>query len=194
MSSTYSLSGDSHMIKNMEWGAIAYLKQSKYGLGTTDIVINSDSNYYTGGGSGNSYKNNIGQSTTGNVYGVYDMSGNGFEYVMGNMADSSSIFYISNSEFSGAPDAKYYDAYTYGTSNAEYSRGKLGDSTKEVLSTHGSITGGWYDDYAIFPLEHYSWFMRGGDNGNGINGGIFTFNGYSGAEGGNNSTRAIITP
>ena len=52
MSTTYSLNGDSHMIKNMEWGAVAYLKQSSYGLGTTDIQINDSSEYYTGGGNG----------------------------------------------------------------------------------------------------------------------------------------------
>ena len=33
----YNLDGDSHMIKNMEWGAVAYLKQSQYGLGETVI-------------------------------------------------------------------------------------------------------------------------------------------------------------
>ena len=205
MKTTYGLSGDSHMIKNMEWGAVAYLKQSKYGLGETDIGTNNNSSYITGCGAtaGSSSSstcdaynttNGMLASTTGNIYGVYDMSGGAFEYVMGNMVDSSSIFYISNSEFSDAPDAKYYDAYTYGTSNTDHGRGKLGDATKEALATYGSITGGWYDDYAIFTLEHYSWLMRGGDSGNGINGGIFTFNGYSGAKGGNNSTRAIITP
>ena len=205
MKTTYGLSGDSHMIKNMEWGAVAYLKQSKYGLGETDIGTNNNSSYITGCGATarssssstcDAYNTTNGMlaSTTGNIYGVYDMSGGAFEYVMGNMVDSSSIFYISNSEFSDAPDAKYYDAYTYGTSNTDHGRGKLGDATKEALATYGSITGGWYDDYAIFTLEHYSWLMRGGDSGNGINGGIFTFNGYSGAKGGNNSTRAIITP
>ena len=205
MKTTYGLSGDSHMIKNMEWGAVAYLKQSKYGLGETDIGTNNNSSYITGCGAtaGSSSSstcdaynttNGMLASTTGNIYGVYDMSGGAFEYVMGNMVDSSSIFYISNSEFSDAPDAKYYDAYTYGTSNTDHGRGKLGDATKEALATYGSITGGWYDDYAIFTLEHYSWLMRGGDSGNGINGGIFTFNGYSGAKGGNNSTRTIVTP
>ena len=34
---------DSHMMKNIEWGAVAYLKQSKYGLGLTDISYNNSS-------------------------------------------------------------------------------------------------------------------------------------------------------
>ena len=67
------------MIKNMEWGAVAYLKQSQYGLEDVDIAINNNgTTYYTGGGASNAYKDNITQSTTGNIYGVYDMSGNDY--------------------------------------------------------------------------------------------------------------------
>ena len=36
-----SSSTDSHMMKNSEWGAIAYLAQSKYGLNGTNIYINN---------------------------------------------------------------------------------------------------------------------------------------------------------
>ena len=32
---------DSHLMKNSEWGAIAYLSKSKYGLGTVDITVNN---------------------------------------------------------------------------------------------------------------------------------------------------------
>ena len=45
ISTTYGLSGDSHMMKNMEWGAVAYLKQSVYGLGVVDIGINNNNSY-----------------------------------------------------------------------------------------------------------------------------------------------------
>ena len=84
---TYGINNaDSHMLKNIEWGAVAYLKQSKYGLGTTDIGINNNSNYITGCGATaesassttcNKYNTTTGMlaSTTGNIYGVYDMSG-----------------------------------------------------------------------------------------------------------------------
>ena len=34
-------STDSHLMKNSEWGAVAYLSQSKYGLNGTDIAINN---------------------------------------------------------------------------------------------------------------------------------------------------------
>ena len=69
---------DSHMMKNIEWGAVAYLKQSIYGLGITDIGRNGNSSYYTGGGTSTSYKTNTSQSTSGNITGVYDMSGGAY--------------------------------------------------------------------------------------------------------------------
>ena len=194
--SSYSLSGDSHMMKNMEWGAVAYLKQSKYGLGTTDITINS-STYYTGGGSNiTSYKSNTGQSTTGNVYGIYDMSGGAWEYVMGNMVNSSGSFYSSNAGFSSAPNVKYYDTYTYNSSNTTYGRGKLGDATKETLSSFGSTSGGWYGNYAYF-VSGGSWFMRGGyyyDYYYYGGAGVFYFGDSSGTAYSYNSARAVLIP
>ena len=113
------------MIKNMEWGAVAYLKQSQYGLEDVDIAINNNgTTYYTGGGASNAYKDNITQSTTGNIYGVYDMSGNAWERVMGNVVNSSGEFSLGYSGFTDAPDVKYYDKYTYGSLNTTYIRGK----------------------------------------------------------------------
>ena len=195
--SDYGISnGDSHMMKNMEWGAVAYLKQSKYGLGTTDISANTNGSYYTGGGSSStSYKSNTGQSTTGNVYGVYDMSGGAGEYVMGNMVDSSGEFYISSSGFSSAPDAKYYDSYTYNTDWSIRSRGKLGDATREIQAFSGGYQDGWYDDYTMFVYSDASWLIRGGSYDNNHDGaGVFHFNSAGGRSSSSYSTRAIIAP
>ena len=47
---------DAHMMKNIEWGAVAYLKQSNYGLGITDIAMNNSSGFYTGRSSGDPSK------------------------------------------------------------------------------------------------------------------------------------------
>ena len=164
---TYGINNaDSHMIKNIEWGAVAYLKQSKYGLGTTDIAVNT-----TGGGTGNAYKTKISQSTTGNIYGVYDMSGGAWEYVMGNYNDN-----MGNSGFSSMPAAKYYDKYTSNT-------GKTGDATTE--------TSGWYGDYAVFPYSSYPWFVRGGSDSGGTAAGVFGFN--FGGRHNFYSTRAVLS-
>ena len=185
---------NSHMAKNMEWGAVAYLKQSKYGLGTTDIAVNTNSSYYTGGGTSDAYKTKVAQSTTGNIYGVYDMSGGAWEYVMGNINNSSNAFYSSNAGFTTAPDAKYYDSYKYdSSSNKTHERGKLGDATKETLTTFGSNTGGWYSDYAYFPSSSYSWFLRGGFYSNGTHAGVFNFNKGVGGGGSDSSARAVLS-
>ena len=192
---TYGINNaDSHMMKNMEWGAVAYLKQSKYGLGTTDIAVNTNSSYYTGGGTSDAYKTNVAQSTTGNIYGVYDMSGGAWERVMGNMKNSSNAFYSSNAGFTTAPDAKYYDSYKYdSSSNKTHARGKLGDATKETLATFGNTSGGWYSDYAYFPNSSYPWFNRGGGYGVGTGAGVFNFTyGYGGGYD-DNSARAVLT-
>ncbi|MDY2893130.1 MAG: prepilin-type N-terminal cleavage/methylation domain-containing protein [Candidatus Faecisoma sp.] len=171
---TYGINNaDSHMMKNMEWGAVAYLKQSQYGLGTTDIAVNTNSNFYTGGGQSDAYKTNVAQSTTGNIYGIYDMSGGAFEYVMGNYNDT-----ISNTGFSSMPAAKYYDKYTSST-------GKTGDATTE--------TSGWYGDQAIFPNSSNSWFHRGGYYGNGSGAGVFGFHYYNGYRNDFDSARAVLS-
>ena len=192
---TYGINNaDSHMLKNMEWGAVAYLKQSKYGLGTTDIAANTNSSYYTGGGQSDAYKTNVAQSTTGNIYGVYDMSGGAYEYVMGNIKNSSNAFYSSYAGFTTAPDAKYYDSYKYDTSYASYARGKLGDATKETLTTFGKRDGGgWYSDYSSFPGLGRSWFSRGGGYSDGASAGVFHFADYYGINNGARSARAVLS-
>ena len=171
---TYGINNaDSHMIKNIEWGAVAYLKQSKYGLGTTDIAVNTNSNFYTGGGTSDAYKTNVAQSTTGNIYGVYDMSGGAVESVMGNYNDI-----ISMAGFSSMPAAKYYDKYTSST-------GKTGDATTE--------TSGWYGDSTGFLDSSFTWYGRGGDNASDTYAGLFAFDNCGGADCYNPSARAVLS-
>ena len=43
----YQRGNDSHMMKNTEWGAVAYLSHSKYGI-NTEVRINNNSSYLTG--------------------------------------------------------------------------------------------------------------------------------------------------
>ena len=47
-----SSSSDSHMMKNSEWGAAAYLSHSKYGV-NREVYINNSSSFYTGRSGGN---------------------------------------------------------------------------------------------------------------------------------------------
>ena len=149
---------DSHMMKNIERGAVAYLKQSIYGLGITDIAINN-SYHLTGGGTGTSYKTNTGQSTTGNITGVYDMSSFSHEYVMGNYNKRAGSSGLIVSEV----PSQHIDIYS-GTS---VSASHLGDATGE--------TAGWYSDSTYFVNSSLPWFTRGGHHTAPDDYGIFNF-------------------
>ena len=122
------------------------------------------------------------------------MSGGAWERVMGNMKNSSNAFYSSNAGFTTAPDAKYYDSYKYdSSSNTTHARGKLGDATKETLTTFGNTSGGWYSDYAYLPYSSLSWFLRGGFYSIGANAGVFLFYGGNGGVFSDSSARAVLT-
>ena len=198
------LNTDSHMITNMEWGAVAYLTNSKYGrcIDSTciKVTVNNCSSFITGIGAdsvsarsssstcttaANKYNGTKGglASTTGNTTGVYDMSGGTWEYVMGNMSSTtgSYTFYSLSSSFSSnwytVSTAKYLITYAYGESGndqSSYNRGRLGDATGEVILSMNS-SGGWYNDGTSFPYMSMCWIGRGGDYMGIINQGIFNF-------------------
>ena len=246
---------DTHMIKNSEWGAVAYLSQSRYGkygnntyVGKNkEVYINNSSSMYTGR-SGGSYGGNtqvnkvyselsstndmfIGSgyytydgylleyntnnktetrdmnkvaSTTGNIYGIYDMSGGGWEFVMGVFANSEGDKWTHNSGFSGKtgesgidkqgldwPDEKYYDLY----------KASSGITISPITACNGDVcyghalseTSGWYVDLWSFVFSTEPWFRRGGSYGNGINAGVFFSYGSIGSTEGGYASRAVIT-
>ena len=188
---------DTHAIKNMEWGAVAYLSHSIYGrYDTKNTCITSGCQVWNNpnynnltGYSGNevaivsdvgypwndsTYGGN--SSTTGNLYGIYDMSGGASEYVMAEISNSNTFTWTKGWSQLDEPDGKYYDAYTNSESSTyAYSNGKLGDATREILKYSEKIAGGWYDDFSKFPCNAYIWFVRGGMNGYGNNSGIFGY-------------------
>ena len=213
---------DTHMSKNNEWGAVAYLTQSIYGRCTsstscTEVYINNSSGMYTGRSGGNvggstpingtytdqtsttqnnaygfytyddyllNYNTNTkgnkvsgkgtGASTTGTIYGIYDMSGGISEYVMGVLADPNgkprSGGNSSNSGFTGMlkdgttytgitfPDSKYYNLYT----GSSY--------TGHALTE----TKNWYESAYSFINSERPWINRGGIFGSENNSGIFS--------------------
>ena len=121
------------------------------------------------------------------------MSGGADSYTMSSSVGLSVAFYLSSSGFTTAPEAKYYDRYTYdASSNITHARGKLGDATKETLKTFGNSYGGWYDDYANFPSSTRPWFLRGGSLSYGDRAGVFSFNHFTGTTNASLSSRAVI--
>ena len=204
----FSINTDTHMIKNMEWGAVAYLSHSKYGTCTdgvcTEIGINNNSSYTTGCGAEagssssttcNAYNTTTGMlaSTTGNTYGAYDMSGGVFEYTMANIVrtDGTTMLYKSSGYTASTyPDAKYYDKYSYSTSETSRKRSKLGEGIKEVYNG----LRGWYSDCSDLVYYTYPWGLRGGYYSSGSLAGVFFSSGNVGNSNSRNSSRLIITP
>ncbi len=197
---------DIHMSKNNEWGAVAYLTHSIYGrcssyTNCTQVTINNCSTFTTGIGgdtvsagtssttcttSANKYNGSYGilASTTGNIYGIYDMSGGSDEYVMGNYNSYSGYTSTSNSGFNGAlysggpktdgvafPVSKYVNIYTI---EIVYTAFNLQHALTE--------TEKWYNDYASFVTSKYTWFVRGGSCRSSNSSGVFDYGsiyGYS---------------
>ena len=151
-------------------------------------------------------------STTHNIYGVYDVNGGSYEYTMANIVSNDGTTMMSgysssrNSGYKGIiydsgnytsytgidyPNNKYYDKYSFSTSNTTRIRSKLGDGRKEVYKSSSS---GWYSDGSNLANHNNSWFLRGGYYRNGASSGIFYSNYSGGASVASISSRLIITP
>ena len=198
------------MSKNNERGAVAYLTQSIYGRCTssttcTEVGINNNKSYITGYGApagsnenvaNGTYNTALGKdaSTTGTIYGIYDMSGGAHEYVMGVLADTngnprSGYSSSTNSGFTGMlqdgttytgvsfPDGKYYNLYT----GSSY--------TGHALTE----TKNWYSDMASFVSSFNPWFVRGSYYNVGAIGGVFSFFNIGGNSDGIISSRLVIS-
>ena len=203
----YERNLDSHMMKNTEWGAVAYLSHSKYGI-NTEVRINNNSNYLTGysavdGTDQSSYPGEVGAdstktlpyntetgykaSTTGNITGIYDMSGGAWEYVAAYMPSSNDASGFSASELTTY--SKYLDLYSANSTINSYNNRKLGDATGEMgpfyfyadKDNNKRYHNNWYEDYSVFIGSTHVWFLRGGHYFSGSLSGQFYFNRNTGS-------------
>ena len=118
-----------NVIKNTEWGAISYLSHSKYGLCQNSICLEP---------------NNEKDSTTGNSYGIFDLSSSKNEYTMANITTSNTLN-LENSLFKDIPlGTDDYDLYTPNSFI-------LGDATKE--------TNAWYNQTNHIDMTK-AWLVR----------------------------------
>ena len=201
----YDRTKESHLMKNSEWGAVAYLTHSQYGRNGNEIYANNS--YTKTGNSGGSvdtssssgeyeYNTPEGQkaSSTGNIYGIYDLSGGCWEDVAtfdkastsNNLTDYGSSFASASGE-----STKYATAYTNGTNTYRgekiYEVGKTGDATKEVYM--GDDTINWEDNYALNWNNDYSQLLysdspfvrRGGGSISGSGAGVFSLRSHEGS-------------
>ena len=224
-----SATTDSHLMKNSEWGAVAYLAQSKYGLNGTNIYINNanlrnsqTSAYAITGCAGetedaaelgvkidNSTKKPVSTdntkkiytwtqksgtkaSTTGTIYGVYDMSGGTWERTAGlvnngneNLAtygqsllnalnNGKSSKYVTVYPHNASVDKNGANIDTASQSNWEANKKIYGDGIRET-STAGTGKNSWYTDSSYFPAVDIPFSGRGGVFWNGEGAGLFYF-------------------
>ena len=199
---------NSHMMKNDEWGAVAYLSKSKYGKQNEEVWINNNSSFITGStgnsasanpdiGTTNDYTSTQGvkASTTGTVYGVYDMSGGAYEYVAAYVNNGhTNLTSYGNGLIIG--ELKTKNVYIKGSldsdvDNYEANSEKYGDAVYET-SESGSGTTSWYGDSSSFPRTDGPFFYRGGIYNNGTNTGMFYLNVLSGSNSSYGSFRPVL--
>ena len=205
----YNKTLNSHMMKNDEWGAVAYLSKSKYGKQNEEVWINNSSSYITGSagnsasagsntGTTNDYTSTQGvkASTTGTVYGVYDMSGGAWEYVAGYVNNgNSSLTSYGSSLVNG--DAKTKNVYSKASSdsyenNYNANSGKYGDAVYETSANGNTGNGSWYGDCSYFPGSSGPFFRRGGGYDSGTGAGVFYFSNYYGHSSSDDSFRPVL--
>ena len=215
----YGLTGESRMSKNSDWGAVAYLSHSIYGI-NTEIRLNNS--YKTGCGATTSNgastatceitygaASSYPQSTTGNISGIFDMSGGAYEYQMGVYTNATNDKYsglcnIYTSGYNGLygqptytgcnasltsktdglnyPSNKYYKMYLSTSWNSNVSN--LGDALGE--------TNAWYKDSAGFVNASNPWFIRGGNYSLGVFAGGFNFTYNVGNPHSSGSVRSVV--
>ena len=218
------------MMKNTEWGAVAYLSNSLYGTCTVDgcdeIRLNNnvagisgysdleeptiswssnsiEGNYFesTGLGVDGTYTINyfnpasVISSTTLNYYGIYDMSGGWWEFVMGYTNGASTVGGTSEITteyedfFTNSKWNKYYDLYT-STLNTEFNNRILGDATGE-MGPFANLMSSWNNDKVAFIKSSNPWMQRGASAKDGYWTGLYAFNPHFG-EG--NTFRIVLAP
>ena len=217
----YNRDLDSHMMKNTEWGAVAYLSHSRYGI-NKELNINNNSSYKTGysalpstnqqtypGTSGDgttynsAYNTEFGYlaSTSGNISGVYDMSGGAWEYVSAYITGKLGSSGFSTTTLANY-DSKYFDVYNASSAVTTYQYRILGDATGEMGPFKQYLDGdnnsrwhsSWYGGTSYFVVSSYPWFVRGGHYTSGVLSGAFSFNSSIGGTDSYVGLRLVLTP
>jgi hypothetical protein len=179
---------DTHLMKNVEWGTIAYLSISTYGK-NTEIWVNNANNYTTGCAGDSvsdvasttgceyvySTTNGLQSSTTGNIYGIYDMSGGSLEYIAAYVDNANAN--LNNGSSIISADAKYKDVYSKGATDDQLSNYALAINKKgdAVYETSNNVSGdySWFNDVSYMPITDKPWLTRSGAFNTGTRSGTF---------------------
>ena len=210
----------SHLMKNSEWGAVAYLSQSEYGSNKSNVYINNitlnsgkearssekgqtgvESVYAVTGVTGGTksgkeveaditdinnttantasvkgvytWNQRTGQnaSSTGTIYGIYDLNGGLAEKVSD---------YVAN------------DNKKLLENGANYANGKIyGDAISETSKESGN-TSSWFEDASIYPEGAEPFFLRGGNWSEKESAGVFNYEKTDGSGAYNLGFRAVL--
>ena len=179
----YDRDKESHLMKNSEWGAVAYLTHSQYGRNGNEIDFNKST--ISGNGSGasaretivnkiNNYNTEVGAkaSSTGNIYGVYDLSG-GYAELMSGFNKYGDTTCLEGSDYGlnmtkEAKDkdgnyisTKYITLYSNKSDDQNKVRevGKIGDATKEVRKTSKGLA--WFNELSWIHSTSRPFIDRG---------------------------------
>ena len=173
---------DTHLMKNVEWGAVSYLSKSCYGKDNTEVSTNTSSTV-TGGGTLLLYVTYTGLSTTGNVHGIYDMPGNTYEYTAAYINSTTANLTNNGANLKNAPN-EYKDVYTITTdsqvNNYNNAANKKGDAIYETSSSHTG-SNSWFSDFSTMPNGTSPFFAMGGLSSSAASAGCFSFYMYTGA-------------
>ncbi len=208
---------DSHLTKNSEWGAVAYLSYSDYGKGSaSEVGINSANAGNSEGGiwavtgygdiaSGGTVPMNLTNlvtehtaakawytsdgddaSTTGNVSGVYDMSGGLWEWTAGYIAPSSENYQSFGGKFKDEANDKYRSKYAYSGGatiqnyNEPANKKRKGEAIWETSSSGAGGDTSWNSDASSFVYADHPFTMRGGVCYGKTSAGVFAFTRHTG--------------
>ena len=209
----YNTSLNSHMMKNSEWGVVAYLAKSTYGK-NSEVWINPNSLFVTGQAGTSvsasvttetySYTDvtyGVNASTTGNVTGVYDMSGGSWEYLAAYVNDGNDNLSSYGSNLVNGT-AKTKDVYDKGLSDTRennyvamsnvYGNAIYETSSGTYSSADDSNIQSWYSDYSSFLYSSGPFLIRGGYRSSSSIAGLFCFYAWNGNSTNNYGFRPVL--
>ena len=149
--------------------------------------------------------NGVNGSTTGNIYGVYDMAGGAWEYVTAYVDNDSTqvktygtglVGKYANIYKASSQDDKVSTKDTGGTmSKANYNENldKKGDAMIET-STSGVGSTSWGGDYSCLPFGGYPFVLRGGYFYDSSGAGVFAFYRIHGGGSYYHGFRVVLVP
>ncbi|MBQ8299684.1 MAG: hypothetical protein IJX99_07545 [Clostridia bacterium] len=212
----------SHLMKNSEWGAVAYLTYSAYGRNGHEPAGNRNSGFVTGGGGAGtsaytataskfegSYAYDVRASistsgmyasTTGNIYGIYDLVGGASEFVATYVANSDECIQTNAEKMTQTTTPSLREVYSVADTDAainNYNRNGLQDAIygNAIYETSTGYLGnyGVESDTTNFPATTKPFFTRGGSAKDGSGAGLFNFDQSDGAANEETGFRPVLT-